>query len=369
MRPRWPIFTEDRPYRLSIAPRGVSAPRRAFAVSMGVSSAQAGGYITVDAGFYLRAMNELQAVLIYGPTASGKSALALEIAKALGGVVVNADSMQVYNELRIVTNRPTDEEESAAPHRLYGFQPAHRPYSTALWLSDLEATLTEAKKWGWLPIIVGGTGLYFKALTEGFSHIPEIPSPVRTHYRHLAQKKPPEELHAQLQMRDPLAAARLRPSDPQRIVRALEVFESTARSIVLWQQEKQPPLLPLSRTYPVALTIDRDKLYARCDARFDAMIASGAVEEARAFAALGLDPALPATRAAGLPPLLACVRGELTLDEATAMAKTSTRRYAKRQLTWMNGNFASWNEASLTLSERTKHEIARIIENRLTSLR
>lgn len=308
----------------------------------------------------------LKAVLIYGPTASGKSALALELAKEFGGVVINADSMQVYAGLRIITNRPTPQEEADAPHRLYGFRPAREPYSAALWLADVKEALSEAERQRWLPIIVGGTGLYFKALTEGLSEIPEIPPQIRERYRLAAQTQPAETLYAELARRDPATAAQLRPSDPQRIVRALEVLEATGKPLAEWQGRKQPPLLPLEHTYPLTLTLDRAELYRRCDARLDAMLEGGAIEEARAFSALGLDPALPAMRAVGLKPLLAYVRGAMPLDEAAAAAKTATRNYAKRQLTWMHGNFMPWNLVIAQSMERTKDEISRFIRNRLT---
>ncbi|MGO9486732.1 MAG: tRNA (adenosine(37)-N6)-dimethylallyltransferase MiaA [Rhodomicrobium sp.] len=309
----------------------------------------------------------IEAVLICGPTAGGKSALALELATEFGGAVINADSMQVYAELRVITNRPTQEEEAAAPHRLYGFRPAREPYSAALWLADVKEALAEAAQQGWLPIVVGGTGLYFKALTEGLSDIPEIPPEIRERYRAAAQTEPAEALHAELARRDPATAARLIPSDTQRIVRALEVLEATGKPLAEWQASKQPPLLPLAQTYPLALTLERDELYRRCDARFDAMLAGGALEEACAIEALGLDPSLPAMRAVGLPPLLAHMRGEISLEEAAATAKTSTRNYAKRQLTWMRGNFSAWNMFYAQLMERTKGDIFRFIQNRLTA--
>jgi tRNA dimethylallyltransferase len=304
-----------------------------------------------------------KAVLICGPTASGKSALALELARELGGVIVNADSMQVYAELRVITNRPAPQEEAAAPHRLYGIRPMREPYSAALWLADVQAALGEAAQKGWLPIIVGGTGLYFKALTEGLSDIPQIQAAIRAHYRLAAQMRPAGELHAELQRRDAQTAAHLRPTDPQRIVRALEVIEATGQPLSDWQGRKQPPLLPLSQTRPITVTMDRGELYRRCDARFGAMLAHGAVDEARAIAALGLDPALPAMRAVGLPQLLAYVRGEVSLEEAAAAAKKATRQYAKRQLTWINGNFSKWNMYSTQLSERTKRDLKIFIEN------
>ncbi|MGA7328540.1 MAG: tRNA (adenosine(37)-N6)-dimethylallyltransferase MiaA [Rhodomicrobium sp.] len=309
------------------------------------------------------------AVLIAGPTASGKTAFALELAKEFGGVIINADSMQVYAELRIITNRPTPEEEAAAPHRLYGFRPASEAYSTALWLAHVAAELNDAPAREQLPILVGGTGLYFKALTEGLSAIPSIPSDIRDHYRRAAQKSGADALHAELTRRDPATASRLRPTDTQRLVRALEVLEGTGRPLSDWQVEKQPPLLPLSQTYPISLMVERDELYKRCDARFDAMLNDGVIEEARSIEALALSPALPAMRAVGLPPLLAYLRRDLSLEEAGTAAKTATRNYAKRQLTWIRNNFITWKSSNEQEKERTKSEINRFIKYRLTSAR
>jgi tRNA dimethylallyltransferase len=311
---------------------------------------------------------DTKAVLICGPTASGKSGLALELARECGGVVINADSMQVYAELRIITNRPTPVEEAVAPHRLYGIRPAREPYSAALWLADVKAALDEAKGQGRPPIIVGGTGLYFKALTEGLSEIPDIPDEIRARFRLLAQEEPPQALHAELARRDPLTAARLRPTDPQRIVRALEVLEATGRPLAEWQATKQPPLLPLAQAFPLVMSVDRAELYRRCDTRFDAMIAQGAIEEARAVAALGLDDSLPAMRAVGLPPLLAFLRGEIAFEEAAERAKINTRNYAKRQISWINGNFKTWNRCFTQETERTKRDATIFLQKVLTSM-
>ncbi len=310
--------------------------------------------------------SDTKAVLICGPTASGKSALALELAREFGGVVINADSMQVYAELRIITNRPAHADEAIAPHRLYGVRPAREPYSAALWLTDVKAALAEANGQRRLPVIVGGTGLYFKALTEGLSDIPDIPEEIRARYRLLAQSETPQELYAELVRRDPQTAARLRPSDPQRIVRALEVIEATGRPLAEWQATKQPPLLPLANAFPLVMTVDRAELYRRSDARFDAMIAEGAIDEARAIAALGLDPSLPAMRAVGLPPLLAYTRGEIVLEAAAERAKTSTRNYAKRQITWINSNFKTWIAHYEKETERTKRDATIFLHKVLT---
>jgi tRNA dimethylallyltransferase len=309
----------------------------------------------------------LKAVLIYGPTASGKSAFALELAREFDGVVINADSMQVYGELRVLTSRPSPVDETLAPHRLYGTRGAKNAYSAALWLEDVKEVLAEAARRNWLPIVVGGTGLYFKALTEGLSAIPAIPDDIRSHYRSLAQSVPADALYGELLRRDPLTAARLRPSDPQRLIRALEVIEATGRPLASWQAERDPPLLPLKSAYALAVTMDRDELYSRCEARFDSMLAVGALEEARIVDAMGLDPALPIMRAVGLAQLLAQIRGELPLEEAIAAAKTATRNYAKRQLTWIRGNFELWKQYNTQYLERTKHEIAMLLEKRLTA--
>jgi tRNA dimethylallyltransferase len=310
--------------------------------------------------------NVIDAVLIAGPTASGKSALALELAKEFNGVIVNADSMQVYAELRIVTNRPSDEEEAAIPHRLYGFRPSREPYSAALWLRDVASILAEAQKLGRLPIIVGGTGLYFKGLTEGLSAIPDIPAHIRMHYRMAARSETPQALHAELARRDPVTASLLRPTDPQRVVRALEVFEATGRPLAEWQTERERPLIPLSRAFPIVVTTDRAELYRRCDLRFDAMIAAGAVSEAEQFASLHLDQALPVMRAVGLRPLIACAQGKMPLKEASRISKTNTRNYAKRQCTWINSNFSNWKQHSTQYKERTKSDLHLLLRSCLT---
>ncbi len=305
-------------------------------------------------------------MLICGATASGKSALALELAAEFGGVIVNADSMQVYAGLRVITNRPAPQDEASAPHRLYGFRPACEPYSAALWLADVKRELAEARAMARLPIVVGGTGLYFKALTEGLSEIPEIPGEIRARWRLAGREQPAQALHAELARRDLKTAARLRPSDPQRIVRALEVLEATGRPLAEWQSTKQPPLLPLSHAFPLIADVERAELYRRCDARFDAMIAEGAVEEARVIDALGLDPALPVLRAVGLPPLIAYARGEIAFGEASERAKTATRNYAKRQKTWINSNFIEWKRHSSQDMERTKRDIKIFLQTGLT---
>lgn len=311
--------------------------------------------------------HEARALLIAGPTASGKSALAMAIAEEFGGVVINADSMQVYRELRILTARPTPEDEARVPHRLYGFRPAAEPYSVALWLEDVEREIESAEAQGLLPVIAGGTGLYFAALTEGLSDIPEIPPEIRDHWRNMAERHSGPELHAMLAERDPETAGRLRPSDRQRLVRALEVVEATGRGLSRWQEARRPPLLPESKAARIVLTVDRPELYRRCDERFDAMMEAGALKEAARIRALNLPPHLPAMRAVGLPPLITHLEGKVSLAEAVRQAKTDTRRYAKRQLTWIRRKMITWKAIHVNEIERTKAEVRMLLKRCLTS--
>ncbi len=282
------------------------------------------------------------AVLIAGPTASGKSALAASLAAERGGLVVNADSMQVYKELRILTARPTEVDEAATPHRLYGFRAAREPYSVAEWLRDVAPLLAAARGGGPPLMIVGGTGLYFKALTEGLSPVPDIPDDIRSYWRAEAAAKESVALHDTLRRRDPQMAARLAPSDPQRIVRALEVLDATGRSLADWQETASEPLIRPNEAERLFVSVPRETLYQRCDARLDAMVEAGALEEVSRLRALGLAPSLPAMRALGVRPFLAHLEGVLDWDAALAAAKTETRRYAKRQLTWARRNMISW---------------------------
>lgn len=275
-----------------------------------------------------------KAVLIAGPTASGKSALALELALATGGVIINADSMQVYRDLRIITARPTAADEALVPHRLYGHVDAAVNFSAGAWVSDAAKALDEARALGRLPIFIGGTGLYFKALTTGLSVVPPIPAEVRDDVRARLERNGVEALHAELVRRDPHAAERLNLRDRTRIARALEVMEATGRSLLDWHQEGQPALLPKDSFRAVFLAPERDELYARIDARFDAMLGAGALREVERLAARHLDPLLPAMKAHGVPALIRHLRGELSLEEAAGIGRADTRHYAKRQFTW-----------------------------------
>jgi tRNA dimethylallyltransferase len=281
-----------------------------------------------------KSTDESKAVLIAGPTASGKSALALELAQKTNGVIVNADSMQVYRDLRVLTARPTRDEEALVPHRLYGHVDAAVNFSAGHWVTDATAVLDEVRAQNRIPIFVGGSGLYFKALTRGLSAVPPIAPEVRDSVRARLERDGVEALHAALAERDPASAERLKPRDRTRIARALEVVEATGRSLTDWHRDGLPPLLPPGQFSAVFLAPDRDQLYARIDARFEAMLKRGALEEVAALGARRLDSLLPAMKAHGVPALLRHLRGEITLEEAAAIGRADTRHYAKRQFTW-----------------------------------
>jgi tRNA dimethylallyltransferase len=274
------------------------------------------------------------ALFIAGPTASGKSALALSLAKRHDGVIINADSMQVYAHLRVLTARPSLAEEAQAPHRLYGHVDEGENYSVARYIADAAAVLAETRGAGRLPIFVGGTGLYFKALLDGLSQIPPISAAARERIRAFCEGKPTSDLHAELARRDLDGAGLLRPSDRLRIMRALEVLEETGQPIRHFQASRTGGLLRADKAICVFLAPERDWLRARIDARFRAMMAEGALDEVRALIARGLDPLLPAMRAHGVPWLIRHVRGEMDAEAAIAGAQADTRRYAKRQFTW-----------------------------------
>lgn len=270
-------------------------------------------------------------VLIAGPTASGKSALALEIARRHGGVIVNADASQVFACWRIVTARPSEAEEAQAPHRLYGHIPCDAQYSTGHWLRDVAPLLTGGAR----PIIVGGTGLYFTALTEGLAEIPATPPELRAE----ADLIPLETLVADL---DPRTAAGLDLKNRMRVQRAWEVQRATGRPLADWQADMPPPLLPVSDTVPLVFDVPKDWLLDRIARRFDAMLEQGALEEVAAMRK-HYDPALPAYKAIGVPELMAHIVGEISLDEARERATVATRRFAKRQRTWFRSKMRHWH--------------------------
>jgi tRNA dimethylallyltransferase len=283
------------------------------------------------------------AILIAGPTASGKSALALALAARLGGTVVNADSMQVYRDLRVITARPTPAEEARVPHLLYGHVDAAENYSVGRWCVDASAALAEAKRAGRMAIIVGGTGLYFKTLTRGLAAIPPIPADIRAAVRARLAAEGIAPLYAELVRLDPATAHRLMPGDRARITRALEVMLATGRPLADWHRDGMKPALDPAGAVKIFLDADRAELYPRIDARFDTMLAAGALDEVAALAARGLDPSLPAMKAHGVPWLMRHLAGEITLAEAAGGGKRDTRRYTKRQATWFRHQLPDWS--------------------------
>src|ERR1700704_1008832 len=283
-----------------------------------------------------------QAVLIAGPTASGKSALALRLAQRIGGAVINADSMQVYGDLAIITAPPTAAEQAGVPHLLYGHVDAAVNYSVGQYVADAGKALAEVARSRKVPIFVGGTGLYFKALTVGLAAVPPIPADIRAGVRERLARLGTAALHGELHRRDPPSAARLNPNDRTRVARALEVIEATGRSLPDWQTEGLPALIDPARTARVFIAPDRAALYGRIDARLATMLAGGALDEVRKLAARRLDPLLPAMKAHGVPWLIRHLAGEMPLAAASDKARQDTRHYAKRQFTWFRPQLGDW---------------------------
>jgi tRNA dimethylallyltransferase len=280
------------------------------------------------------------ALLIAGPTASGKSALAIAEARRRGGVIINADSMQVYRELRILTARPSADEESKVPHRLYGHISGADDYSVARWLADVKAEMQNCWNSNLLPIICGGTGLYFRALELGLAETPEIDPAVRETWRSFDG-----DLHHELSKRDADAAQRLNPADKQRIIRALEVIDSTGRPLARWQADAAASnFLNQINVERIYVNVPREELYARAERRFDAMIEQGAVDELKALPAF--NKSQPIMKAIGVPEVSSHLRGEISLVQAIINGKTATRQYIKRQLTWWRGQMRHWHDTS-----------------------
>ena len=272
------------------------------------------------------------ALIVAGPTASGKTALAIALAQRLNGTIVNADSMQVYRELRILTARPSPEDEVLVPHALYGIRPAAEAGNAAWWRDTALAAMDAIRAGGRLPILTGGTGLYFSALTHGLADIPDPGEPARAEARQLLRDLGPEALHAGLAKVDPATAARLKPNDSQRIARAWEVWRGTGMGLAAWQNRTLPPA-PW-RFFAIRLDPPRGALRRAIAVRFEAMRAAGAIEEVRALLSLNLDPALPAMRAHGMPEIAAYVRGTMSLEEAGRRTELVTGQYTRRQATW-----------------------------------
>lgn len=282
------------------------------------------------------------AILIYGPTASGKTALSIALADRLDGEVVNADSMQIYRDLRVISARPADDEIGNVPHHLFGHVDASQRYSTGQWLKDARRKIESTWKRGKVPIITGGTGLYHLALIAGLSEIPPVPEDIRDTVSALLRQDGIEAVYARLSELDPQAASSLNSADRQRVTRALEVFLATGQSIRSFQGRRQTPLLGDGEWLGVALTPPRARLYSRIDKRFEGMLMEGAMQEVKGLLEQGLPEDLPAMKAHGVPWLLGYLRGELSAEAAAQHAKRDTRRYAKRQFTWIGRQFPFW---------------------------
>jgi tRNA dimethylallyltransferase len=292
-------------------------------------------------------MSDIDAILITGPTASGKSALAVELARSHDGVVINADSMQVYDTLRVLTARPSNEDMEGIPHYLYGHVPAGQAYSTGVWLREATDLVERLRGEGRLPVFVGGTGLYFKALTGGLSDMPAIPSEIRSRLRARLLAEGAEVLHRELAACDGAAAESLNPQDGQRIVRALEVIEATGQSIAVFQGTTGPVVIDPDRARKIVVLPDRALLHQRINGRFEKMLAMGAMDEVQSLLALELSPDKPVMKAIGVSQIAAMLKGEMTRDEVLETGAAATRQYAKRQMTWFRNQMdESWERIS-----------------------
>ena len=280
-------------------------------------------------------------ILLAGPTASGKSTLAMRLARHLDAVIINADSMQVYRELRVITARPSRGDESRVPHRLYGLVPAAERFSVGAWRTRVGVEIEAAARDRRVAILVGGTGLYFRALLEGLAPIPRTPEAVRTWVRQRYAALGAKAFRAELAKGDPISAARL--TDPQRLVRAAEVLEATGIALPAWRVSPNEGALVPPPLAKIVLAPPRAQVYQRCDRRHREVVTSGGLDEAAAMMERRLDPSVPAMRALGLPDLLRHLRGELSLDEAVEGGQRAIRHYAKRQGTWIRHQMADWS--------------------------
>lgn len=300
----------------------------------------------------------IDAVLIAGPTASGKSDVAMALAERLKGTIINADAMQVYEGLRILTARPTAEDEALVPHRLYGTVSPSTAFSVGDWTKAATEAAMEATREGRLPIFVGGTGMYLSVLSEGISPMPEIPPDIRAAVR----KTNLATLYEKVRAVDPASASRIGPTDPQRLMRALEVFEATGEPLTSWQQ--RPRECPFEGRFArIVLEPERQWVYDRIERRLDAMVSSGAIEEVRALARRNLDPDLPVMKALGVQNLIQVQCGEITLEEAVTEIRTQTRRFAKRQMTWFRNQMITWNRVRTQDMETIVNQSFAIILN------
>ena len=310
----------------------------------------------------------LPVIVVAGPTASGKSALALSLAERFDGVVINADSMQLYLELDILTDRPDSEALARAPHVLYGAVTAMQRCSAGRWRAMAGTEIELARQNHRVAIVTGGTGFYLRALTVGLADIPDIPSVIRREARARLTTVGAAGIHAELTKSDPVMAARLHASDGQRLARAWEVLEATGQSLADWQDAPNQAPPADWRFFSIRLTPPREAVYVACDARFDRMIAQGALEEARALAALKLDPSLPAMKAVGVPPLIRFINGEIPLEEACRLARRDTRRFARRQIAWFRNQLVPTLSLSTQYSKSLNLEIFPLISEFLLTI-
>ena len=296
-------------------------------------------------------------LIVAGPTASGKSSLALAAADKYNGVIINCDAMQVYRELRLITARPSSEDEAKVPHKLYGVIPAAEACSAGIWRELAVAEIETCWRADRLPIVTGGTGLYIRALMEGLTDIPEIPREIREEVTERRDQIGPEAFRKELAKFDPVSAERLNPTDSQRMIRAYEVYLGTERSLTDWHQDA-PATPPLEANYQsIVFEPPRDELYAKCEARIDWMIDNGVLDEVRVLMELNLEPSLPVMKALGVPELITHLRDKMTLEDAVSAAKQATKRYAKRQMTWFRGQIVQKYRVNEQYSERLLPEI------------
>ncbi len=296
-----------------------------------------------------------RALFIAGPTAGGKSAFALKAAQAYDGIIINADSMQVYRDMRVITACPSAAEEQLAPHRLYRFLDGAETCSAAFWADKAMEQIEYAWSEGKLPILVGGTGMYFKVLLDGIAKVPDIPEEIRQEVRRQCAEEGSEALHAELLLTDPKIAVRLAPGDSQRISRAVEVERATGTPLSEWQKKTEPGPMQIhdeqGAVQKFILLPEREVLYDRCNRRFDMMLKEGGLQEVQALLARNLARELPVMRALGVPSLVAYLQGDISLEQASEQAKMQTRRFAKRQLTWFRNQFSRWNTLNAQYSE------------------
>lgn len=308
-------------------------------------------------------MTQGSVLIIAGPTASGKSSLAMDAAREFSGTIINADSMQIYRELRILTARPSPVDEKEIPHQLYGIQSAADVCSVGHWLRLAVEAIETAKNENRLPIVVGGTGLYLKALLEGIVDVPDIPQQVRDEVRSLHREWGGERFHQELEKRDPKSAAKISPTDPQRLIRAYEVVEATGRPLSAWHQDRAPLPLPQWNFASILVSPPRETLYEAIDRRFERMVEAGALKEVEALAQINLPADRPAMKALGMPELIAHIEGKTDINQCISKAQQASRNYAKRQLTWFRNQFEQNYTLNAQYSESHKAKIFSFIRN------